>query len=641
LNQENQQEQFNKWMQKQISNHNKPYSTNTIYAYTRALKSAPIKLEGLEEVIPNLYDIRDPNLFEKVKKIIKSASNYREVNIAVGNQSFHHGMEKYSEFLREQETGIYKSSTSNHTTVIEEKTNPYNSHNTTDVTKVFDKTVGENIILYGPPGTGKTYNTTAYAVAIIENKSYEDIVNEIHKEGYNTVRGRFEGYKVEGQIDFITFHQSYGYEEFIEGIKPIMQEDTVAGNSDSISYEIKTGIFQDFCNRASAPIIQEHNKLGIRKSPSIWKVSLNGSKYKNLKSDCFTENQIRIGWDGYGELPDDNTNYSEYGGKKVIAQFINEMKIGDLVLVLQDERTIDAIGVIKSEYRWLENKSEYKRSRNVKWLLKNIQEDIYEINENTVLTQMSVYKLHRIKLEDVLHIIEKHRNSSVDVIQPNKKNYVFIIDEINRGNISKIFGELITLIETSKRIGQTEAITLQLPYSKNEFGVPSNVTILATMNTADRSIARLDTALRRRFRFIELLPSPDLLDSIIVEEINIKSMLKKINLRIEAVYDREHTIGHAYFIPLKSEPTMEKLSSIFKNSIIPLLQEYFYEDYQMIQLILGDYGKSSDIQFIKEKPISEIELFGATLPFDLEEKTIYQINEAAFITPAAYKKIYE
>ncbi|WP_303965564.1 AAA family ATPase [Sporosarcina ureae] len=637
MNQTTQREKFKSWMEKQISNNNTPYKKATVSAYTSAIAQAPNKLTGLEVDLPNIYEITDSILFEETKEIIKSAANYKEVNIAAGNQSFHHGMEKYSEFLKEQETGYYKSPVSNTTTTMKENDIPnYNQKPNSPF-----NSVGENIILYGPPGTGKTYSTTAYAVAIVEGKTYEDILNEIEIKSYMEVRARFENYRDNGQIDFITFHQSYGYEEFIEGIKPVMQEDATIGNSESISYEIKTGVFQDFCNRASAPIIQEHNKLGIRKSPSIWKVSLNGSKYKNLKSDCFTENQIRIGWDGYGELPDDNTNYSEYGGKKVIAQFINEMKIGDLVLVLQDERTIDAIGVIKSEYRWLENKSEYKRSRNVKWLLKNIQEDIYEINENTVLTQMSVYKLHRIKLEDVLHIIEKHKNSSVDVIQPNKKNYVFIIDEINRGNISKIFGELITLIETSKRIGQTEAITLQLPYSKNEFGVPSNVTILATMNTADRSIARLDTALRRRFRFIELLPSPDLLDSIIVEEINIKSMLMKINLRIEAVYDREHTIGHAYFMPLKSEPTMEKLSTIFKNSIIPLLQEYFYEDYQMIQLILGDYGKTSDIQFIKEKPISKIELFGATLPIDLEEKTIYQINEAAFITPAAYKKIYE
>lgn len=637
MNPKKQQEQFSNWMQKQISNHNKPYSANTIYAYTRALVSAPLKLEGLEKAIPNIFDITDPILFEKAKKIIKSAPNYKKVNIATGNQSFHHGMEKYSDFLREQETVFYNATVSNNTPTIKEKTTSYNSHKTISVMK----SVGENIILYGPPGTGKTFNTTAYAVAIIENKSYKDILNEIDTKGYIVVRDRFEEYKKNKQIDFITFHQSYGYEEFIEGIKPVMQEGTTIGNGDSVSYEIKSGVFQDFCNLASAPIIQKHNKLGIRKDPSIWKVSLNGSKYKSLKNDCFEENQIRIGWDGYGDFPDDNTNYSEFGGKKVISQFINEMKIGDLVLVLRDERTIDAIGVIIGDYRWLENKTEYKRSRDVKWLLTDIEEDIYEINENTVLTQMSVYKLHRIKLEDVLNILKKHKQNSVDVLQPNEKNYVFIIDEINRGNISKIFGELITLIESSKRLGQPEAIKLQLPYSKNEFGVPSNVTILATMNTADRSIARLDAALRRRFRFIELLPDPDLLKDIRVEDIDIQSMLQKINLRIEAVFDREHTIGHAYFMPLKAEPTTKKLSSIFKNSIIPLLQEYFYEDYQMIQLILGDYGKTPDVQFIKEKSISEIDLFGVTLPIDLEERTIYQINEAAFVNPAAYKKIYE
>ena len=637
MNPKNQRDNFKGWMGNQISHYNKPYSPATINAYASAMANAPLKLKGLNEEIPHLFSITDPDLFEKIKNTIKTASNYREVNIAAGNQAFHHGMEKYSEFLKEQKLGINKTPIPNRATTVKEDTDASYANKASN--PIEHKP--ENIILYGPPGTGKTYNTTAYTVAIIERKRPEEIIEEINAQGYSTVRNRFEKYKDNGQVDFVTFHQSYGYEEFIEGIKPVMQENATTENNDSISYEIKSGAFQDFCNRAATPIIQEHNLFGIRKTPSIWKVSLSGSKNNDLKGDCFKENLIRIGWDGYGDLPDDNTNYSEYGGKKVISQFINEMKIGDIVLVLQNERTIDAIGVITGDYRWLEDKKDYKRSRAVKWLLTDIEEDIYEINENTVLTQMSVYKLHRIKLEDVLHILEKYKPNSNTVIQPNENNYVFIIDEINRGNISKIFGELITLIESSKRLGQPEAITLQLPYSKNEFGVPGNVTILATMNTADRSIARLDTALRRRFRFIELLPDAGLLKGIEVDGIDVEKLLQKINLRIEAVFDREHTIGHAYFMPLKSEPTLDKLATIFKNSIIPLLQEYFYEDYQMIQLILGDYGKASDIQFIKEKTVNEFDLFGVTLPIDLEERTIYQINESAFKKTAAYTKIYE
>lgn len=175
-----------------------------------------------------------------------------------------------------------------------------------------------------------------------------------------------------------------------------------------------------------------------------------------------------------------------------------------------------------------------------------------------------------------------------------KKNHVFIIDEINRGNISKIFGELITLIESSKRIGQPEGMKAKLPYSQQLFGVPDNVYIIGTMNTADRSIATIDTALRRRFRFKEMMPDADVLKGISVEDISVSEMLARMNKRISVLYDREHTIGHSYFIPLRDNPTIEQLAEIFENAIVPLLQEYFYEDYEKIRLVLGDNNKDNN-----------------------------------------------
>ncbi|EOH2390167.1 McrB family protein, partial [Campylobacter jejuni] len=161
-----------------------------------------------------------------------------------------------------------------------------------------------------------------------------------------------------------------------------------------------------------------------------------------------------------------------------------------------------------------------------------------------------------------------------------------VIDEINRGNVSKIFGELITLIEPSKRIGEKEELKVKLPYSGEEFGVPKNVYIIGTMNTADRSITSLDTALRRRFEFIEMMPDVSKL-SMDCEGINLQELLKAINTRIEYLLDREKTIGHAFFISVEN---LESLKKVFKNRIIPLLQEYFYNDYALIDAVLNKNG---------------------------------------------------
>lgn len=224
------------------------------------------------------------------------------------------------------------------------------------------------------------------------------------------------------------------------------------------------------------------------------------------------------------------------------------------------------------------------------------------------------------------------------------KKYFFIIDEINRGNISKIFGELITLIESTKRAGMPEAASAILPYSGDEFSVPSNVYILGTMNTADRSIALMDTALRRRFQFVEMMPDSDVLRKIHadkVEDLDVAAMLDKINERIEYLYDREHTIGHAFFTDLKDDATLVKLQSIFEKSVIPLLQEYFYEDYQKIQLVLGDNAKSDDsLKFIIDEKVIAKNIFKGNVEdvIDLPEKK-YSINSKAFENINSYKEI--
>ena len=340
--------------------------------------------------------------------------------------------------------------------------------------KEFDK----NVIFYGPPGTGKTYTTAKRAVEICKTESEEELTD------YSQIMKKYNELKKNKRIEFITFHQSYGYEEFIEGIKPIVlneDDESDSENSQEIKYEIVDGIFKKFCDEARKAQDKENNE------------------------------------------------------------------------------------------------------------------------------------------------------------------YVFIIDEINRGNISKIFGELITLIETTKRAGKKECISTKLPYSKEEFTVPDNVYIIGTMNTADRSIALMDTALRRRFYFEEMLPNYDLLKDIFVEDegvkVNIGAMLKAINERIEYLYDREHTIGHAVFLELKGNNNIDKLENIFKKSVIPLLQEYFYEDYDKIRLILGDNAKDEDEQFIFAESIKPKDVFEGDIgDIDIPEKK-YIIKYENFRNIMAYKNI--
>lgn len=489
--------------------------------------------------------------------------------------------------------------------------------------------IDKNTILYGPPGTGKTYSTAQYAVAAIEKKP----LATVRSENYNDVLTRFNQYKEQGRIVSTTFHQSYGYEEFVEGIKPVM--DTDGENSGDVQYEIVSGVFKQFCERAAYPVSKVESDYGLNASPAVFKVSLGGTHENPTRAECMENNHIRIGFDSYGPEVGDDTVYSE-GGKNVLNAFIYGMKIGDIVLSCFTNTTIDAIGVVTGDYEWHDEYDQYKRLRNVRWLVKGIQEDITSINNGKVMTLSSVYWMS-VSFADVMKIVAKY--SKADTGKPSDDNYVFIIDEINRGNISKIFGELITLIEPTKRIGQKEGMTVKLPYSQSSFGVPNNVYLIGTMNTADRSIATIDTALRRRFQFVEMQPDPDVLEGISVEDVSIKELLIRMNRKIAVLYDREHTIGHAYFMPLKASPTIETLSMIFSRNILPLLQEYFYEDYEKIRLVLGDNNKTEkDEQFILVNEEDYSALFGST-DYDFDESRTYTVNPAAFSNIQAYRSI--
>ena len=500
--------------------------------------------------------------------------------------------------------------------------------------KEFDK----NVIFYGPPGTGKTYTTAKRAVEICKTESEKELTD------YSEIMEKYNELKKKNRIEFITFHQSYGYEEFIEGIKPVISneddesEDESENNKESktnikiendIKYDVVDGIFKKFCDNARKAIIETNNN-DIPLEAIVWKVTVRGQ----VREECFNNNHVRIDW-----------NFDDAGA----VGFVEEVKKGDIIITTDGSRTrINGIAVVTDEKGYTLDKEERDTTtRNVKWLVTNIDENIKSINKEKMLQRRTVARVPNMKVEDIIKLA-KEKNpialSKID-IKENKEPYVFIIDEINRGNISKIFGELITLIETTKRLGEgkEECISTKLPYSKEEFTVPDNVYIIGTMNTADRSIALMDTALRRRFKFEEMLPNYDLLKDIFVEDegvkINIGAMLKTINERIEYLYDREHTIGHAVFLELKENNNIDKLENIFKKSVIPLLQEYFYEDYEKIRLILGDNAKDEDEQFIFAESIKPKEVVEGDIgDMDIPEKK-YIINYDNFKNIMAYKNI--
>lgn len=433
----------------------------------------------------------------------------------------------------------------------------------------------KNIILQGAPGTGKTYRIPELVVRLCEPEF--DANNATRKE----LMSVYNRLKEEKRVMFTTFHQSMDYEDWLEGLRPVLE-------NDQVTYKIEPGIFKRLCTEAERPLSAKKD-VNISDEAIVWKVSLSGTGDNPVRRDCMKNGYIRIGWDGYGENITEETDWSIHNGegKTILNAFINTMKVGDIVMSCYSSRTIDAIGIVTGEYEWHDNFEHYKRVRRVKWLVKDINEDIVKLNDDKTMTLGTVYRLNAITLDKVKSLLDKYEASKTLI--DNNKPYVIVIDEFNRGNVSKIFGELITLLEPDKRKGMRNAESVLLPYSKKEFYIPSNVFLVATMNTADRSLDTIDYAIRRRFAFITVKPQE-------IDDDNFNSELfRKVSSLFISNYDEyaesgfddtikllpaetlseeyrpeDVWIGHSYFIMDGEYALQDRL--LFE--IIPLLEEY-------------------------------------------------------------------
>lgn len=435
------------------------------------------------------------------------------------------------------------------------------------------QTMPLNQIFYGPPGTGKTYHTINKAISII-NPSFD------LKQSRDLVKAEYKRLVDSGQIVFTTFHQSLSYEDFVEGIKPLIDED--ADENKQVIYDVQPGILKQMVDRMLAS-----------------------------RTDTSEESSYTFD-DGWNDLIELSNEQIEVG--KGYKLNILTPKMGMFVTEITSNGNLKLRPSKGSGKEYLVS---YARSRKLQQVFPNLSV-VKNIDKEfrAVIGGMNSTAYWSV-LNFINNKIASKGNKTNKSISSETLPHVLIIDEINRGNVSAIFGELITLIEESKREGKEESLEVTLPYSKEKFIVPENLYIIGTMNTADRSVEAIDTALRRRFVFEEMLPNYQLPE--IQQQVfgySASEILKKINDRIEKLIDRDHCIGHAYFIG-KDETTI--VESFYKN-IIPLLQEYFFGDYGKIGLVLGK-------GFVEKKTI-ESNLF-ADFEYDykseLEERPVYEI----------------
>ncbi|MFP4089596.1 MAG: AAA family ATPase [Cyclobacteriaceae bacterium] len=465
-----------------------------------------------------------------------------------------------------------------------------------------------NTILYGPPGTGKTYMSIRRAIQIVEGLNEEAMQKQFPPGRPGLQREAFWRYQQEGKIAFVTFHPSFSYEDFVEGLKPFKNE------RDDLYYDIEDGIFKQMCLNASYALYQQQQKRLISEESS-YRRNFDALFYEfvDYLRRMLRDHEKEVVLETRSEKPlyleeinkNDTLKFRYEGGSRVYG--ISKAKLEKLYR--RFSRAEDAARV--------EDVQEVigKGSASIYWAVFQRLKEFEQTRNTTYNYLLSSKRLLGRPVDDEIYQNLKRDLSHFDLAilskedQASAGNFVLIIDEINRGNLAAIMGELISLIEPDKRAGMPSALSALLPYSRERFSVPPNLYLLASMNTADRSISSLDTALRRRFIFEELQPRPDLLQpgvqfssethlsraaeteaayGQIRQFPDLSQMLHMINLRLEKLLDREHLIGHAYLMPvLKAVDPLKKLRQVFYKQLIPLLQEYLFDEPERIRWVIG------------------------------------------------------
>ncbi|MBX3476288.1 MAG: AAA family ATPase [Brevundimonas sp.] len=474
-----------------------------------------------------------------------------------------------------------------------------------------ERTSSMNLILYGPPGTGKTFATAGEAVKLCSPQVDPDDRPAVEAEYRRLVDAR--------QVEFVTFHQSYSYEDFVEGLRPPFSSKDGDGDDEKSGFrlEVSPGVFHRIATRAAASKGSTGKAFDLT-GRQVFKMSI--GEAANPEDAYLFEESLENGYAllGFGQIdwrddrfakrdamieawkeeePDAEPPTPRSASVQCPDMFRNWIKPGDILIVSKGNGSFRAIGEVTGPYEYAPREDGgYFHRRAVSWLWSDRTgvpvEEIYA-------KRFSMRTLYMLTPSDLnMSALERYITSQEPGGPPEP--FVLIIDEINRANISKVFGELITLLEPDKRITpEGGGLKVRLPYSKEAFGVPANLHVIGTMNTADRSIALLDTALRRRFEFRELMPNPDLPEMKAAGAscgVNLGKLLRTLNDRIEYLFDREHQIGHAYFIKCASRADLD---AVMRHKVIPLLAEYFYEDWSKVALVLGDADTGKAGRFLE------------------------------------------